>query len=160
MSVCDQNTSVEELLDQLERVSENCRTSALLIQVPPPEVEDVLKPLCHAYWDGSVQDRRLIWDAIGGTPGLLNCLLGYVWTAAERLRETGEVGWLRTGLAAAAIQGERAHHRDFLLALADLYVSAEEAGLDPEPWLEQAGGGIPAGFGEYAVVRSRRRCAS
>ena len=87
--------------------------------------------------------------------GILNHLLGYVRQAAERLRARGEASWLRIGLAAAAMQQGGYDPRDVLLAQAELYVTAEEVGLDPRPAVE-AIGGVPSNFETYAVVRSRR----
>ena len=86
----------------------------------------------------------------------MNQLLGIVYSSAEQLRATQDVKWLRTRAAAASMQGGHLDYRDFLLALADLYVSAEEAGLDPESEFEAMGVGLPEDFHTYAVVRGRR----
>lgn len=64
---------------------------------------------------------------------------------------------LRMGLAAAAIRGSGPDSRDFWMALAELYVSAEEAGIDPRSEFETAGGGVPSNFHTYAVLKSRQR---
>jgi hypothetical protein len=54
------------------------------------------------------------------------------------------------------MQSGQLDYRDVLLALADLYVSVEEAGLDPESEFEALGIQLPENFHTYAVVRSRR----
>jgi hypothetical protein len=65
---------------------------------------------------------------------------------------------LRIGAAAAAIQsGRSVNYRGFLLALAELCVTAEEVGLDPDAEFWAVGGAIPSDFHTYAVVRNRRR---
>jgi hypothetical protein len=61
-----------------------------------------------------------------------------------------------TGFGAASLRGGSALDRDYLLALADLYVSAEEAGFDPEMELRAAELAILADFESSRVVRSRR----
>jgi len=73
------------------------------------------------------------------------------------VRETGDRGWVAGGFAASSLRGGSAPDRDYLLALADLYVSGEEAGFDPEMELRAAALAILADFESSRVVRSRRR---
>jgi len=156
MSSVDANAGLSCLMDRLEAVGEQCPSSTLAIYPPMEEHEQFFNDLCRIYVDASHQERRLIRDAVADKEGILNCLLGYVYESARQVRVTRDRSWLRIGLAAAAIQVGGYDYRDFLLALAELYVTAEEVGIDPEPEFEAMGAGIPADFHTYAVVRSRR----
>ena len=156
MSSSDTNTTLDDLKDRLKAVEAQCPSSPLVIYAPKDEHEQFFDELCRIYLDASTRERRAIRDAAAGKKGVLNCLLGHVYKSAERVRATGDKQWLQIGLAAAAIQQNGYDHRDFLLALAELYVAAEEVGLDPKLEFQAIGGGIPADFYRYAVVRSRR----
>ena len=131
--------------------------SALLIYRPGPEQRGFLVRLLDLYAGAPQAERDEIENALRGRYGLLNLMLGCVYDAAGMIRSGGDAAWLVRGLTAAAIESSlgRVDERDRLLALAELWVTAEEAGLDPGPWFERICG-LP-GFSEYAVVRSRRR---
>lgn len=147
---CD---NIEEWLESLEARSGH---SPLAYFVLGEDHQRALKELCQHYVDASKRQRGLIRDAVRDKRGILNQLMGYVYKSAEHVRTTKDVSWLRIGATAAVIQGGRLDQRDYLLTLAELYVSAEEAGLDPEAAFEAVGGGLPAGFHTSAVVRGRR----
>jgi len=156
MPVTSENASLVDLLDQIEAIADQCPSSSLIIYTPTREQEPIFEGLCQAYLEGSYWQRKSIRDAIVGKKGVSNGFLGYVHQSAERVHETGDRYWLRVGLAAAAIQEGSYDVRDFLLALAKLYVSAEEAGIDPQAAFETIGSGIPEDFHRYAVVREMR----
>src|SRR5437763_12610434 len=65
--------------------------------------------------------------------GAVQAMLGSVIRAYCQLRATRDRAWLTLGLAGASIENSRRDYRDLLLALAELYVAAEESGLDPQP---------------------------
>ena len=156
MSSGDASISFDHLRGQLDAVEEQYSSSALVIYKPMQEHKQFFRDLCRIYFDASRRERRLIRDALADKKGVLNCLLGYVYESAEQVRATGNMCWLQVGLAAAALQEGGYDYRDFLLALAELYVTAEEVGIDPKPDFEAMGGGITADFDRYAVVKSRR----
>jgi len=156
MSSGEASISFDHLRGQLEVVEEQCSSSALVIYKPMQAHKPFFRDLCRIYFDASRRERRLIRDALADKKGVLNCLLGYVYESAEQVRATGNRCWLQVGLAAASLQEGGYDYRDFLLALAELYVIAEEVGIDPKPEFEAMGGGIPADFDRYAVVKSRR----
>jgi hypothetical protein len=156
MSVTSASVGLADLLDQIEIIADQCSSSSLIIYAPPREQEHIFEALCRAYLEGSCGERKSIRDAVAGKKGVSSCLLGYVHQSAERIREPGDLYWLRIGLAAAAIQEGGYDMRDFLLALAHLYVSAEEAGIDPQAEFEAMGEGIPEDFHRYAVVGGMR----
>ena len=156
MSSSHTNANLDHLRDQLKAIEGQYPSSALVIYTPMQEHKQFFEDLCRIYLDASCQERHLIRDALAGKKGVLNCLLGYVYESAEQVRATRNRRWLQIGLAAAAIQEGSYDYRDFLLALAELYVTAEEVGIDPKPEFEAIGSGIPADFHTYAVVKSRR----
>lgn len=157
MSSSDTNINLNDLKNQLEAIEKQCSSSNLVIHVPMQRHEQFFNDLCQIYLDAPSQERWLIRNAVADKKGILNCLLGYVYESAKRVRATRDRRWLQIGLAAAAIQKGGYDPRDFLLALAELYVTAEEVGLDPKTEFEALGGRIPANFHTHAVVRSRRK---
>ena len=146
----------DDLHHQLEAIEEQSHYSTLAIYRPSEEHKPFYINLCQTYLDAPYEQRTLIRDAVSDRKGILNRLLGFVYEAAEQVRATKDVYWLRMGLAAAAIENSRLDWRDSLTAMAELYVTAEEVGIDPKPEFEAAGGGVPANFHTYAVVGSRR----
>lgn len=141
------------LLDHIEARSPH---GTLIISTPCEEHRALFEDLCRAYLEAAPRQRKVIRNAVRIRNGILNHLLGFIHETARGVRETGDVMLLRTGLAAAAIRGDGPDPRDYLLALAELYLSAEDAGLDPQAWFESAGPGVPSNFHTYAVLLRRR----
>ena len=156
MSLSDTSINLNDIRDQLEAIEKQCPSSNLVIYAPRRKHKQFFNDLCQIYLDAPYRERSLIRDAAADKKGVLNCLLGHVYESAKQVRATRNRRWLQIGLAAAAIQKGGYDYRDFLLALAELYVTAEEVGIDPKPEFEALGDGIPADFHTYAVVRSRR----
>jgi len=156
MSSSDTSINLNDIRDQLEAIEKQCPSSSLVIYAPMQEHKQFFNDLCQIYLDAPYRERWLIRDAVADKKGVLNCLLGHVYESAKQVRATRNRRWLQIGLAAASIQKGGYDYRDFLLALAELYVTAEEVGIDPKPEFEAIGSGIPADFYTYAVVRSRR----
>jgi len=147
---------VDSMEGWLESLEDQSGHSPLAYFVLGEGHQQSLNELCRCYLGASERQRGSIRDAVSDKKGILNQLLGVVYGSAEQVRITKDVSWLRIGAAAASIQSGRLDYRDFLLALAELYVAAEEVGLDPESEFKAVGGGIPGDFHTYAVVRSRR----
>lgn len=150
-----------ELLSLLDRLTVlNNRFSYSSLQINPPndaETIDLFAALCHrALENKDGKERIVIQEAIKGNKGLASAFLGFIYTAADKLRETGDIRWLKIGLGASILQAEYPDERDYLLAMAELYVTAEEAGLDSRPYFALVGYDEKDDFGNYAVVRSRR----
>jgi hypothetical protein len=147
--------SLDDLLDQLEIVGQQSPDSTLVIYKPSGEHVQFYHDLCQAYLASPPRQRDRIRDAVRGHAGVINNLLGYVYTSAERVRETQSKDWLQIGLAAASMRGDGPDYRDFLLALTELYVAALEADLEAAAEFAAIGGGVPANFQTYAVLRAR-----
>jgi hypothetical protein len=142
----------------LEILEEQAVHSSLTYYEPTDEGQQPFDRVLQVYLQASDKQRKLIRSAVGDKEGVLNQMLWYVYKSAEQMRVTKDVSWLRIGAAAAAIQsGRSVDYRDFLLALAELYVTAEEAGLDLDAEFRAVGGAIPSDFHTYAVVSSRLR---
>jgi hypothetical protein len=155
VDVSSNNISISNLEEQLNSIETQYTSSNLVIYVPKDEHEKFFNNLCQLYLDASVQERRLILKAVADKKGILNAMLGHIYQSAEQLRLTGDRRWLQIGLVAKVIEQGNYDPRDLLLALAELYVTAEEVGLDPQHEFEVIG--RMADFDNYAVVKSRRR---
>ncbi len=150
---------LKSLLERLSALQNRFQYSPLVIPAPESgETEEVFAALCERALENKTGlDRDLILEDIKGEKGLASAFLGFIYTAAERLRQTGDFRWLEIGLGASILQREYPDYRDYLLAMAELYVTAEEAGLDPKPSFARIGYDDKDDFGNYAVVRGRRQ---
>jgi hypothetical protein len=61
----------------------------------------------------------------------------YVAHASQVLKQGGRPEWLERGIAAASIDDQRRDHRDWLMSLGDLYLSAHAKYVDPSPVLKR-----------------------
>jgi len=131
----------------------------------------LLDELCPAYLEASAEQRAAVRAAVSDKRGVSSALLGYAYRAAERVRSSRDREWLRRGLAAISMENCGRDYRDVLLALAELYVAAEEAGIEPRADFravsrlssgEKPRGGrssvrqMLARFQSYGVLRERR----
>jgi hypothetical protein len=139
---------------------------------PYQAIHAFLDELCPAYLEASAEERAAVRGAVSDKRGVLSALLGYAYRAAQRIQSPADREWLRRGLAAISIENCARDYRDVLLALAELYVVAEEAGLRPRSEFTAVsklssrelprGGDTPmqgmlANFSRYAVLRERRK---
>jgi hypothetical protein len=138
---------------------------------PFQEIYEFLDELCPFYLDAKPSQRAEIRATVSDKRGILSGLRGYVYRAAKRIQSPADREWLRWGLAAASMENCRVDYRDVLLALAELYVSAEEAGIRPRSDFtavaklssteKPRGGNTPmsemlANFHSYGALRERR----
>ncbi len=144
-----------DLLTRLAEIEKQSADSPLVIYKPALEHEPFYYLLCTSYLTFGEGERIVIREAINGRPGVINNLLGYIYTCVQKLQETRNPDWFMTGLAAASIRGDGPDFRDFYLAMAELYAVALETGLQPKTAFNAMGGGVPADFDTFAVVKSR-----
>lgn len=151
--------SLQPLLERLKSLQEDYPYSTLLINVPSStDTEGLFHELClRALREPKPYDRYWILETLKGKPGLASAFLGFMYTSADKLRETKDAQWLEVGLGASILQEGYLDWRDYILALANLYVTAEEVGLDPRPAFTLIGYGKDDDFGHHAVVMERRR---
>ena len=139
---------------------------------PYQAIYRLLDEMCPAYLEASSEQRVLVRAAASDKNGVLSALLGYAYRAARRIQSPADREWLRRGLAAISIENCSKDYRDVLLALAELYVAAEEAGIRPRSDFravsrlssgEKPRGGntsvqeMLANFQGYGALRERRR---
>ena len=100
---------------------------------PQPEITEILDRLCSEYLGSTPKEREQCRSLVRNRKGVLGALIGYVYSATERLGTTKDINHLRLGLAAASIENCATDYRDDLVALADLWLAAERAGFDLSP---------------------------
>jgi hypothetical protein len=144
-----------DLLSRLESIEKGSADSTLVIYKPDEEQAAFYHKLCEFYLKSPEADRVLIRDAVRDKPGVMNNLLGYVYTCIRVLQETGDDAWFKVGLAAAALRGDGPDYRDFYLAMADLYTAGLDANSNSKAAFSAIGGGVPTNFDTYAVLKSR-----
>src|ERR1044072_3807122 len=138
---------------------------------PYQDMYVLLDQLCSIYLTASSQQRAEIRAAARDKEGIWSGLINYIYRAAERVQSSADKEWLRLGLAAASIEDCSIDFRDTLMALAELYVAAEKASIDPEPDFREvaelssyqtpSGGQISVNkmlseFQSYAILEERR----
>ena len=154
-----------------DRAVEAVREKQLTKYDPYREIHLALDDLCPAYLEASDLERSAIRDAVSDKNGLLSALLGYAYKVSKRIYSPDDQEWLRRGLAAISIENCSRDYRDVLLAMAELYVMAEEAGIKPRAHFtaisklssdERPTGGDTSmrkmlkGFHGYGALRERR----
>ncbi len=152
----DLKINMPDILKGLADIDRCFSDSTMVIYRPTDEQRFFLDHVLRYYIEIPMDQQNEIFEAFRGRYGLLNMLIGYVYGAAEQIRLTREEVWLRTGLTAASIEDSlgKVDYRDRLLALAEIFVTAEEAGLNPGPEFDRICG--IKGFTDYAVVKARR----
>ncbi len=156
MSSDSTSLSLDHLTDRLQAIEARLHYDVAERESPGEKPEAVLRALCRGYLRASEQERAIIRNRVRGKQRVLIRLLSILLTATERVRATGDAAWLQMGAAAGAIHGGQLDFRDFLVALAELYVAAEDAGLDPDATFKAIGGGLPKDFETYPEVEKRR----
>jgi hypothetical protein len=96
------------------------------------KIHVLLDELFDLYLNADEEQRLLIRGFFEDKDRLKKYLHSYVGgRAAPHLGSTGDVEWLRRGLAAASIADQRVDWRDLLICLGALWMAAEEAGIAP-----------------------------
>ena len=136
------------------------------------EVVPIFDRLCQSYLDIGSAERDRIRSVLENRTHVRAVLLGYVYACANRICSPHDVRYLRWGLAAVSIENCAQDYRDVLLALAEIWVVAEQAGLEPSAHFvavagmsskEKPRGGSTSvcemltDFHGYAVLAERRR---
>jgi DNA-binding SARP family transcriptional activator len=119
--------------DDFEREMAQIRERQLAEYDPYEETYTLLDELGPAYLVASAEERTTLRKAFSDKNGLLSALLGYGYRCAEKVRHDADEDWLLRGLSAVSLENCSKDYRDVLLLLAELYVAAEEAGIDPKP---------------------------
>ncbi len=150
---------LQSLLDKLYLLADIYSYSPLLINIPESGgSQELFRELSlRALKEPGENDRRWITETIEDKKGIVSAFLGYVYTAADKLRETKDVCWLEVGAGATILANDYPDWRDYILAVAEVYVTAEECGLDPDPVFALAGYKEEGYLKNLPVVCERRR---
>jgi hypothetical protein len=105
---------------------------------PYEELHALFEQLCHAYIAGDDACRAHVREFAAERSKRGQLLWRYANRLARRVQSPGDAALVTTALAAIAIDNCSANYRDTLMTLADLFVAAEQAGVDPRPLFEQA----------------------
>ena len=96
------------------------------------ELHELLDELCGAYLEVDAARRAAVRAYFDEKQRVLKYLHSYVGgRAAPLVASSGDVKWLRLGLAAASIADRRVDYRDWLISLGELWLAAEEVGIAP-----------------------------
>lgn len=134
----------------------------------------LIDELTTQYLEGSPEDRDRIRVIVReyADQFVTGLLFEYIRTVAVSVEASGDIEMLRKALAAASIENIQVDYRDSITRLADLFVRAERAGIDPKPYFSEisklSSNVVPTGgptsmqdtlakFHQYAVVNERRQ---
>jgi len=96
------------------------------------QLGELLDELCAIYLEANAEERVGIRALFENKQRVLKYLHSYTGgRTAARLEATGDVKWLRLGLAAGSIADRRVDYRDLLICLGKLWLAAEEVGIAP-----------------------------
>jgi len=160
MPIPPPDPQLQSLLDKLYLLADIYSYSPLLINIPESGgSQELFRELCLRALKGPGEyDRRWITETIEDKKGIVSAFLGYVYTAADKLRETKDIYWLEVGAGATILANDYPDWRDYILAVAEVYVTAEECGLDPDLVFAKAGYKKEEGYlKNLPVVCERRR---
>ena len=157
----------------LERDMKRAREEQLAKNNIYEEINAFYDQLMPQYLGAVDAEREQIRSLFQKKRGLQNVLLGFAYRAADGINSPSDIPLLRLGLAAMSIEDFSVDYRDSLLALAELCVRAERAGIDPRPVFDEiaemssaqvsTGGAknptckILKDFQTYAVLNERRQ---
>ena len=157
----------------LERDMKRAREEQLAKNNIYEEINAFYDQLMPQYLGAVDAEREQIRSLFQKKRGLQNVLLGFAYRAADGINSPSDIPPLRLGLAAMSIEDFSVDYRDSLLALAELCVRAERAGIDPRPVFDEiaemssaqvsTGGAknptckILKDFQTYAVLNERRQ---
>ncbi|BCY17442.1 hypothetical protein hrd7_12910 [Leptolinea sp. HRD-7] len=141
MPIPPPDSQFQTLLDKLFLLADIYSYSPLLINIPKSgESQALFRELCLRAINGPGEyDVYWIKETIKDKKGIVSAFLGYVYTAANKLRETKDIIWLEIGAGATMLAADYPDWRDYILAVAELYVTAEECGFDPDLVFAKAG---------------------
>lgn len=144
--------------------------------VPTIEVRDqlfrIFADLCDSFVHAAELDRDQIRKVFTRDQRRSDRIRLFAIHNAMGIKSLPDASSLSRGLVAMSIENCAVDFRDTLMALAELWVRAEQAGIDPQPFFstaaefstnEKTPGGCESvatmlrDFGGYAVVKERRR---
>ncbi len=157
----------------LEREMKQLREEQLARNDIYKEINAFYDQLMPQYLGAVDAEREQVRSLFRKKRGMQTALLGFAYRAADGINSPSDIPLLRTGLAAMSLEDFSVDYRDTLLALAELCVRAERAGIDPRPLFDEiaemssdqvsTGGStkptkqVLREFQNYAVLNERRQ---
>jgi hypothetical protein len=105
---------------------------------PYADLHELFTQLCRAYVVGSDARRARVRAFVADRSKRGQLLWRFANRLARRVQSPEHAELVTFALAAIAIDNCSANYRDTLMTLADLFVAADQAGLNPQPLFEQA----------------------
>jgi hypothetical protein len=96
-------------------------------------IEDFATALCRQWWTTDLQEAGRLRALVRPAAGIRWVLLDVAARCGEALRGATWDERLELGLSAIALEDFTIDYRESLLALRDLWLGAERAGVDPGP---------------------------
>jgi hypothetical protein len=118
--------------EEFESGLEELEAQLLLEYDPYADLFAMLEELCSLYLSSDAATRSQVREMIADR-NMADWVRFYAEQLAQNINGPEDVGMLRQALAAISIENCGIDYRDTLLSLANLYVKAEESGLDPKP---------------------------
>jgi hypothetical protein len=117
-----------------------------------------LTQLADLYRRSDPVRRKDMRDYFEGQWDRLDEMWIYVRRVAKLIRSKKDTGWLRRGLAIAALEGGRVDYRDTIVSLVILRYGAERVGIDARPFFDEAITiASPRSRGIFTNARNHRR---
>jgi hypothetical protein len=98
----------------------------------PGRINSFLDNNYTVYLESSPEICEKIRGTFYGDRNFENFLFTYTRRAVSELLATGEESWLSRGLASTSLENCGIDYRDTLVCLAELFVTAENQGIDPK----------------------------
>ncbi|HYO24874.1 MAG TPA: hypothetical protein VEQ85_07985 [Lacipirellulaceae bacterium] len=124
--------------EQFDSSLRELEASLRAVHDPRSELHPLFAQLCAEFAAASPAQRDAMRAFVARQQKLGGLLWRYANHLAGSIASTGDAGLLPTALAAVALENCAADFRDTLMTLADLYVAAESAGIDPAAAFRQA----------------------
>jgi len=130
----DRNTNPEVLRRLTAAIADDKKRRWRDVGASPMDAR--LAAFSELYADADPDQRQILRNFFDGEQ--LRGLAHFVARAGRLLETTGDPRWLRRGVAAACIEGGRYDFRDLIASLSILRYGAQRAGIDIEPFFQEA----------------------
>jgi hypothetical protein len=159
-------------LERFKRGSHELEESLKAEYNPYPELYSLMDGVCSLFLGCTSEDRTAIRAFVAQRAKLVVLFRRFADHLAAGMNGPQDAAILRIALAAISIENCGSDYRDTLTSLADLYVRAEEVGIEPNPVFEATAelstdartrgrceslARMLREFESYAVVSERRR---
>jgi hypothetical protein len=155
-------------------VQEQKDLQSILFQTRDPylEFERILDQVCPNYLNALPDERGEVRELVSARAKLSNLMRGYASGLTKKINSPADHEKVLNALAAISMENCRTDFRDTWIVLANLFVRAEEVGIDPKHYFQcvaqlssdqpAIGGSVSlkealCSFDTYSIVAERRR---